>query len=449
MPDMNFDIVRDPDGLLDTNNPFGRLSTDPAAPDQVQINEAATVITSTSVYIEGFEADRAETYNAYLDGTKVASGLEAPAYTFTDLTPESSYNNPGFQLSAENSNGEGPLSAAVTATTPAVPEGLTAQGVDGVFAEGETITISSDGSSNFGNDAVTLRAFDTMPSGEGVITSAASHSGNTLLRAVNQTSDTNRRLHLFPDTKQLMVSYFTQIPDGYGYPGHVPGTGTLKDGAPVSNWKIAWAFYNQDGHSAASGKADICLPTSGNPNQCRISGNTNISGSPWWQHGSLTSVFPFGSWCWFVALVDGVSNRVRVRSISNLGYRADDWQRDTSDSFWGGISSEYRFFDRVNFPGWVSSQQVSWEDCVIYHDDMVIQTGPGAGRLAFIGNASTFENCTDAMPCELVSAGNTSMTVKVRQGPFTDLTGKYLFVLGPDLNPVPYNGQQGRLISGD
>ncbi|WP_405998190.1 chitinase [Streptomyces sp. NBC_00829] len=91
--------------------PGGDPVQTPAAPTGLKAGSPG----STSVPLSWSAASGATGYNVYRAGTKVMS-LSGTSATVTGLTPSTSYS---FQVSATNSAGESPKSAAVTDTTTA------------------------------------------------------------------------------------------------------------------------------------------------------------------------------------------------------------------------------------------------------------------------------------------------------------------------------------------
>jgi hypothetical protein len=68
-------------------------------------------------------------------------------------------------------------------------------------------------------------------------------------------------------------------------------------------------------------------------------------------------------------------------------------------------------------------------------DDIYLAIGPHSAARVMLGNASTWSGCTDFALATPVEWKDGELTVRLRAGPWTDFTGKHLYVVNEDNSP--------------
>lgn len=123
--------------------------------------------------------------------------------------------------------------------------------------------------------------------------------------------------------------------------------------------------------------------------------------------------------------INTADGEIRVRIGGVEMYETGVVTRDTEDPL------EYQELFQTQASNGMQPNSNTYYDC-LYVDE-------GLNR-AMIGNASTWAACTDAEPIIWTSYADTSISGKIRQGAFTSLTGKYLYVFDADGLPVSTTG---------
>ena len=424
--------------------PVGNGANPPAQVAGLQ----TTTITSSSVGLDWDAVADADTYTVYLNGAVEQSGVEGTSTTVTGLNPETTYNSPGFQVSGVNAEGEGELSAAVTATTPAAGD-LAAAGVTGAIEEGETITVSSDGVNGFGAGDTELYLYEDFD-GDHMGSATYSQKNNPLFETEKHSKtdsvvivdNTEQFNHVnFAATGDIYVSYWVFRPSDKVMPWR---NGVDEDGYNTGGSALKYVWLAQDGGSWAAGNGpDICLPTNHSGYSYSVHGN-DLYNSNKHHLGDLRDWHKPGEWCYFAIMLSESDLLLRTRQWSpSGGWLEKDTTFPTVDDYWDNWEPESdRYFTRLNYTGWVDSN----EDAFILLDDMNISSGRGAGNRVLIGDAAEIAQCTDLMDLPVVSRTTDSIDVVVKRGPFADLAGKYIFVLDTKLDIVPYDGANSREI---
>lgn len=123
--------------------------------------------------------------------------------------------------------------------------------------------------------------------------------------------------------------------------------------------------------------------------------------------------------------INTADGEIRVRIGGVEMYETGVVTRDTEDPL------EYQELFQTQASNGMQPNSNTYYDC-LYVDE-------GLNR-AMIGNASTWAACTDAEPIIWTSYADTSISGQIRQGAFTSLTGKYLYVFDADGLPVSTTG---------
>lgn len=336
--------------------------------------------------------------------------------------------------------------------------GVSAPGVSGPIAEGETVTISWDGVNGFGAGEHNLQVYDDMRNGVagqfagensavigtyinpgsgfgGEYSDLYSHSKGMSLKQFDGAVGAMHGSWLdIVASQQVLMSYWIFVPSGFGLPGmdndaYTPGG---------SNYKLAWIGADQ-GSMGTEGKPDIVLPTNNVTDKLTLGGNES-SMSSIDNYTQLSQVHTYGEWLWCCVLFDGVNNQITVKHLSkSKGLKEFNF---SIPDIWGTTLPQE--IAHVRFMGWLRTSASA--NCQLYYDDYYTATGSAAGGLVLIGDAPVFANCTDFAVQKITSRSNDTILATVQNGPFASLSGKYLFVLGESMNPVTYNMAESREI---
>ncbi|HUI61892.1 MAG TPA: hypothetical protein VLX90_16815 [Steroidobacteraceae bacterium] len=359
--------------------------------------------------------------------------------------------------------------------------GGSAPGVTGPIADGNTVTISYDGSNGFGangpGSTASIYLFDNCSTYTGAVGSVIPTNPNTLgVGTVTYTYsgvadptplwliDPNGRIPgrncaltthitqaervttggarinriLTPATSEWYIcrSYkWVQVPT---YSGSFWKTTWYTQGPyPSSEFEmIAPSFNEGENFACFGGSAYGIWPTNGIPG-FGITASIDTTGG-WNTWESYYSINP----------VRSSADSVFFRSTCKNKNTDTGMSSNTAAAKYPGI-----YVDHLNIPGWngdandsriQGNMQVDLADLYICGSSGL---GQGACARVMIGNASTLAACTDLAICTPTAWSNGSITCIIRCGGFQSMSGKYLFVLNASNNVVTYNGSQGRLIS--
>jgi hypothetical protein len=246
----------------------------------------------------------------------------------------------------------------------------------------------------------------------------------------------------YTDTANLFISYAVKFNNGRA---GAPVAGRFKDDAlgdsgVDSTWKFAWAADGEPGATlSADSGTDPIFPTI-NSDNLRMAGNfygpfglnmlntpsTRFSFTDWTVVQGGVKLQPAGSLC---------TNYLATTHPTQSGTVS---ATRTEDRVQSGLQAQT---SRINFPGWFGNFS-TYTDFDPVYTNIYVARGTGAWARVLIGNASTIAACTQlafCTPTSWASAGN-SITVNMRYGPFTSISGKYLFVYDEN-NAVQRIGQ--------
>lgn len=103
-----------------------------------------------------------------------------------------------------------------------------------------------------------------------------------------------------------------------------------------------------------------------------------------------------------------------------------------------GANGSYASGNTLRMPGLVQGAPSS---LVMYRADVYVAIGPHAFNRFFVGDASTAIQCETIMPCTIDSWSAGAVTMRPRQGAFTQLAGNYLYGSWDGANTIVPIGQ--------
>jgi hypothetical protein len=323
--------------------------------------------------------------------------------------------------------------------------------VNGSISEGSTITING---SDFGANGPTIVIFDNFDggaNGEEIYTGYGSAtvgewddtgggddnnppvysnsykvSGELAMRGdftvktssgTDSSSNANvQNLHF----TEAFLSYWFFLPTTSEFPG-----------SSDDNWKLGWFVYTPGGDEdllvfemlGASGEKDIGC------NNCYIYGS--------WPNRSnyvvLQPNFTFqkGSWYRVQIYVKGTYDDSGKRQLWTLS--PDESMELTQRMDWTGRqwNEEGNYWNKFILNPWAR-----WCDgcneSYGFFDDAYLATGPYARARVEIGNAESYDSCTNLSICTVTSWQDNSITATVRQGSFSSLESAYLYITDAD-----------------
>ncbi|MDX1816101.1 MAG: hypothetical protein R3180_00170 [Marinobacter sp.] len=341
-------------------------------------------------------------------------------------------------------------------------------GIIGTVADGQTITIASDGVNGFGNVTPTTEFFSdfsemtagaelnsstpTVGSFYGnspnLVKDTYSHGGSQCMDTLSGGVHKIARIALPNSPNAIMVSYWTFIPSGKGMPAYEPDSFVVKSGISPSSWKIGWLSTGDSTDQpdfGGSDGGDLCIPSNNGEDRWIIGGNS--TGNGFYQKDNYvqpSAILTYGEWLWTWVLLDPDNNGlIKVRHLSkSKGFF--EFSEAIDNSFWGTSANQlWQFF---NLSGYMRTGD-ALVDSEVYHDDLCIQGGPAAAVSVVIGDAPTLASCSDLHTnIKTNSVSDTEFEAFIGKNPLASYSGNYLFVLDSQGNPVQYNGSDSRLI---
>jgi hypothetical protein len=206
----------------------------------------------------------------------------------------------------------------------------------------------------------------------------------------------------------------------------IPGTNTPWG----PNWKLFWIFRHPWPSSdyvftlmtnnlpvGNPPRADYFLMAAGNDHRPPQRDNFDTRYGP--------STFVKGRWHrWEVYM------KASTRDGTLQAWEMNDRVKRTQIAFRTGIVTIHagETWDRIHFPGYGRGDFKSQT----YYDDIYVATGPGARARLEIGDAESYESCTNLAVQTAKSWNDNEITATVRQGSFTSGQKAYVFVIDRD-----------------
>ena len=250
-----------------------------------------------------------------------------------------------------------------------------------------------------------------------------SHSGNHSARAFDNDMKIFRYIFSSGIT-EVFVSYWIRIPDNTPFPGM---DGGIKSFSSDSSWKFTWLY--DESHSGAD--SDICLPTYTGSGVLQHAGNDmnliRLNHNLWWDWDNWMRIS-----VWLKAneadpTTPGVVQTQTVSSGKGM-YITTNYDRAIFDTD-GPDLKQYRHF---NIPGWIRS--TSSPNTRVLYDDIYVASGRNAVSRVEIGNQSTYDNSTMLAIQEVTSWSDNQITLRLRNGGFTDIKTGYIYLTDADGN---------------
>jgi hypothetical protein len=317
--------------------------------------------------------------------------------------------------------------------------------VSGAVANGQSITISG---SNFGSGPSVLLFDDfeqgsngaTIATGSGsaavgqwnstqgngdtqppTYSNAEKVSGNLAAHMTNANGVWDSRIvAAIPQQNQVFISWWMWI-------DQMP----INEGTSA-NWKTIWLM------NTGTTDYDLTLPTYFGTGVnglygSNYLGNNCSSGYSDWAVPSMST----GAWLRSWVFVDGTSDGKYIQSwaLTPSGVAQAATSSNSASSCWfNGAES----FAQV----YINGNMATGSCCSnAYFDDIYIAYGPNAMARVEIGNAATYNACTNLTIVTPTSWSGSSITATVRQGSFGSSASAYLYVLDatgtPNANGYP------------
>jgi len=297
-------------------------------------------------------------------------------------------------------------------------------GVNGIIANGQAITISGSGF-GAGPNVILFDDFEKGSNGSNIKTGSGSAqigqwdsiegvkiprysnlnkvSGSNAFRA--DMSSSWRELvnaNLPAGTTKIFISWWLLIPSG----SVLPGTGN----SAGINWKNVWV------QGSSTTNNDLCLPTFLGTSSFYITGNDTPYGK--W----ISLDFNIGTWKRVWCYLNGGSNnngQVHYWELTNSGViqRVNDNNVNVLKN--GGT------FNKFSLNGYGRQTSNSYPT----FDDVYIATGENARARIEIGNSSTYSKCTKLTVATPSSWSNGVINAIVWQGQFSSSEQAYLYVI--------------------
>jgi hypothetical protein len=210
--------------------------------------------------------------------------------------------------------------------------------------------------------------------------------------------------------------------------------------ASAANWKTVWMM------NSGTTDYDLTLPTFFGSGANGMYGSNYLgsacsSGYSDWTVPNMSTGTWLRTWVYVDATSDG--KYIQSWSLSNSGVAQNATSANSAGCWFNGAES----FAKVYFNGYMGVYNSTVSNA--YFDDIYIAYGPNAMARVEIGNASTYNACTNLTMVTPTSWGASSITATVRQGSFGSAASAYLYVTDatgtPNANgyPVTFGGGGG------
>ena len=324
--------------------------------------------------------------------------------------------------------------------------GTAALGWSGTLADGETLTITTDGTNPFGAgptnvrfenfDGLGLTAGDDITSLNSefdehnvyyeALATADARSPGFAMSGIDESVQypATRTLLFGAPATEVYISYATKIPTGKYFPGTTGAgnSGTDADYPSDSSWKIVWLLDN------ASDANDLCIPShigsnglwslSGNGAGIKLDSNDLGGKAPsWFGHNSWTRISSHIK----AGATPNVDLGEAYFSATNGSLPIFEVKKDVVIFEGANVQAPYQF-QKLNITGWCRSKSGGSDglgaDVQFLFDDIYLATGANAAARIEIGNAATYSACTDLAICKPESWANGEITATIKAGAF-------------------------------
>lgn len=287
-----------------------------------------------------------------------------------------------------------------------------------------------------GVGSATIGKWDKIGGGDGsskpVYSNKYSVSGNLAFRGdytINTGSgswDSSSAAFVYDiDTKDVFLSFWYMLPTTSQFP---------QTNYANWNWKLSW-FYN------GSSMDDDQVVSVGLPDRSfepfsswAISCNNCYGPHANWYTLNMYKGKWYRIWVWIHATNDTTSQK----KLWVMG--KDDNLVATQKVNWNGriFNNITSIFNRFSFNAWARWCNPCTESYGFF-DDVYLATGPYAQARVEIGNASTYNACTNLSIATVISWSDTQIKATLRQGALNSLSNAYLYVFDANGN-VNQNG---------
>ena len=323
------------------------------------------------------------------------------------------------------------------------------------FGAGPTVVMFEDFSSGIDGQDATIGTtnFDDISSFWPPIFTADSRSGSLSARmfrgktsnATDYSASINK-VNLGAVT-EVFVSFAIKTPTGKYFPGTNGGNSGTNADYSDSSWKTAWLLGDgslADPPKSDSGTNDLVIPS-------------NIGSGIWSMQGNdLGELLTLGGtspawWNW--NQWNRMSSWIKAGDVPNLDIGNAWFQvantRDALAEYAGNPvvfangGQDYKWHS-INFAGWirpgVGGSDGTGADIECLYDDIYVAAGPNAAARVELGNASSYDQCTDLAICDSTTWTNSSITVNCREGGLNLSQNTWLYVTLAD-NTTRYSYQ--------
>lgn len=338
------------------------------------------------------------------------------------------------------------------------PAGITS--VSGTIADGQTLTVSgfefgANGPSNYmfedfsagtnGADVTTSNSnFDTTSQYYPATFTTDSRSGSLAAQMNNNKNISPNDMAAsvnsvdLTSTTEVFKSFAVKVPSGAYFPGTNGGnSGTNADYPSDSSWKMDWLL----GPDAVTN--DLITLSHIGGGIWATGGNDlgtlrNYGTDPtWWKWANWNRITQYVK----AGATPQTDAGVMYTQIAN-GQEAITEFNDNPVVFANGQSPYH--FTQWNINGWIrpdaGGSDGAGTGVSTLYDDIYVAWGDYAAARVELGDASTYESCTNLAVCEVSSWSNTSISTVCRSGGLNLSANTWLFVTLPN-NTTRYSYQ--------
>ncbi len=237
------------------------------------------------------------------------------------------------------------------------------------------------------------------------------------------------------DTTEVFISYAVKVPTGSNFPGNDGGnSGTNADYSTDSSWKTGWLL----GDGGSGTLNDVVIATHTGAGVWQTAGNdlgvfNNYGQNPlWWKWGKWNRI---SSWIKAGATPNIDAGNLYMQ-VANT--ETPIFEQATTPVIFANGSAPYRW-GQFGVPGWMRDR-VDRGGVATLHDDVYVAWGPNAAARVELGNAATYESCTDLAVCDRTSWVSGQIIVNCREGGLNLASPTWLFITLAD-NVTRYSMQ--------
>lgn len=328
------------------------------------------------------------------------------------------------------------------------------------ISAGQTLTIQTDGTYNFGNGPTVLIYDDFSGGTPGAnipfnnwngffysrpIYDTGGRDGNTAMKIYAPGAVGTDKIRNFYATFANVTEIFVQFST---YTGQYIGGPSANTFTSNSFWKMVWAtdgLYNPGtvGISGSDGN-DIVLGTYVSKGLSIVGNDTTTGNTMSFSQNELrtTEKWNFSDWNTFSYWIKANTTSPAIaNSIGYIGYV--NKRVNTSNTVSNKVMFNPAFpavINRIHIPGWFGNFDSNNNDNMLWkYDDVYIATGNNAAARVVLGDKNTWADCRDIWICNVSSWASNTINVQIPKT-LNGISGMYLYVYDANNSLISSSG---------